>query len=109
MNVQSLYSSNGNHSQKDSTVKSARDSNADKLTEYQMPKLLQQFDIAAQISNSEKSGMTWFTSLDLKYSFSQLQLSDIVSSHSKFNQVCGELKRTYRFKTGFYGLNDMPK
>ena len=94
MNVRSLYSSNGNHSQKNSTVKSARDSNADKLTEYQMLKLLEQFGIAAQISNSEKSGMMWFTSLDLKYGFSQLKLSDLVSSHAKINPVWGEPIRT---------------
>ena len=47
--------------------------------------------------------------LDLKYAFSQISLSDEVSRHCNFNIVCGEQTGTYRFKTGFYGLTDMPK
>ena len=49
-------------------------------------------------------------SLDLKYAFSQIPLSDAVSSQCNFNTVCGEHTGSYRFKTGFYGLNnDMHK
>ena len=50
----------------------------------------------------------WFTSMYLKYAFSQLPLSLITSNHCKFNILCGEATGTYRFKTGFYGLTDMP-
>ena len=44
-----------------------------------------------------------------KNAFSQNPLSHAVSSHCNFNIVCGEKAGTYRFKTGFYGLTDMPK
>ena len=48
-------------------------------------------------------------SLDLKSSLSQIPLSDGASSQCNFNIVCGEQTGRYRFKTGFYGLTDMPK
>ena len=74
-----------------------------------MPNLLELLDSAAQIITSDFSGDVWFTSLDLKYAFSQIPLSEEVSRHCNFNIVCGEQTGTYRFKTGFYGLTDMPK
>ena len=77
--------------------------------QYQMPKLLELLDLAAQIITSNKDGDVWFTPLYLKYAFSQIPLSDGVSSHCKFNIFCGEQTGTYRFKTGFYGPPDMPK
>ena len=77
--------------------------------QYQMPNLLELLDSAAQIITSDKLGDVWFTSLDLKYAFSQIPLSDEVSRHCNFNIVCGEQTGTYRFKTGFYGLTYMPK
>ena len=77
--------------------------------QYQMPILLELLDSAAQIIMSNKNGDVWFTSLDLKYAFCQFALSDGVSSQCNFNIVCGEQTGTYRFKTGFYGLTDMPK
>ena len=77
--------------------------------QYQMPNLLELLDSAAQIITSDKIGDVWLTSLDLKYAFSQIPLSDEVSRHCNFNIVCGEQTGTYRFETGFYGLTDMPK
>ena len=77
--------------------------------QYQMPNLLELLDSAAQIITSDKVGDVWFTSLDLKYAFSQIPLIDEVSRQCNFNKVCGEQTGTYRFKTGFYGLTDMPK
>ena len=77
--------------------------------QYQMPNLLELLDSGAQIITSDKIGDVWFTSLDLKYAFSQIPLSDEVSRHCNFNIVCGEQTGTYRFKTGFYMLTDMPK
>ena len=74
-----------------------------------MPNLLELLDSAAQIITSSKVGDVWFTSLDLKYALSQIPLSDGVISQCSFNIVCGEQTGTYRFKTGFYGLTDMPK
>ena len=76
---------------------------------YQMPNLMEQLDVAAQIINKDSPGEFWFTSLDLKYAFSQLLLSDLVSSHCNFSIVCGESTGTYRFKTRFYGIKEKPK
>ena len=74
-----------------------------------MKKILEQLDVAAQIINSKNSGSFWFNSLDLKYAFSQLQLSYLVRSHCNFNVVCREVTGNYRFKTNFYGITDMSK
>ena len=74
-----------------------------------MPNPLEQLEVAAQTTNSNLPGKVLFTSLDIKYAFSQLQLSDSVSNHCNFNIVCGDATVTYRFKTGFYGLSDMPE
>ena len=74
-----------------------------------MPKPLEQSDVAAQIINADVPGKVWLTSFDLKYVFSQLLLSELVSSHCNFSIVCGKSTDTYRFKTEFYGLTDMPK
>ena len=70
--------------------------------QYQMPNFLEQLDVAAQIINKDTPGEVWFTSLGLKYAFSHLLLSDLVSSHCNFSIVCGESTDTYRFKTGFF-------
>ena len=96
---------------KGGSVKSARDAkpmiDQNHKNQYQLPNLL---DSAAQKLTSNKNGYVWFTSLDLKLAFSQNPLSDALSSQFNFNIVCGEHTGTYRFKTGFYGLNnDMPK
>ena len=40
-------------------------------TQYEMPNLLEQLDVAAQIIKSTNTGSIWFTSLDLKYACSQ--------------------------------------
>ena len=42
---------------------------------YQMPKIHELINSAAQIITSDVPGSVWFTSLDLKYEFSQLKLS----------------------------------
>ena len=75
---------------------------------YQMPNIHELIDSAAQIITRNVHGKVWFTSLDLKYAFSQLPLSSLTSSHCNFNFLCGEATGTYRFMTGFYGLTDMP-
>ena len=75
---------------------------------YQMPNIDELIDSAAQIITRNVPGKVWFTSLDLKYAFSQLPLSSLTSSHCNFNILGSEATGTYRFKTGFYGLTDMP-
>ena len=56
---------------------------------YQMPKIHELIDSAAQIITKDVPGKVWFTSLDLKYTFSQLPLSSVTSSHCNFNLVWG--------------------
>ena len=75
---------------------------------YQMPNIHELIDSAAQIITKDVPGKVWFTSLDLKYAFSQLPLSSVTSSHYNFNILFGDAMVTFRFKTGFYGLTDMP-
>ena len=98
---------------KDGSVKLAMDAKPmnDQIhkNQYQMPNLLELLDSAAQIITSDKIGDVWFTSLDLKNAFIQIPLIDEISRHCNFNIVCGEQTGSYRFKTGFYGLTDMPK
>ena len=48
-----------------------------------------------------------FTTLDLKYAYSQLSLHNDTARHCNFNSVSGDMTGTYRFKTRFYGLADM--
>ena len=74
-----------------------------------MPNLLKLLDSATQIITSKSEGTVWFTSLDLKYVFSQLPLDESVSKHCSFSIVRGEFNGLYRFKTRFYGLTDMPR
>ena len=50
----------------------------------------------------------YFTTLDLQYAYSQLNLHSDTARHCNFNLVSGDMTDTYRFKTGFYGLTDMP-
>ena len=50
----------------------------------------------------------YFTTLDLKYAYSQLNLHSDTAHHCNFNLVSGDMTGTYRFKTGFYGLTDVP-
>ena len=98
---------------KDGSVKLAMDAKPmnDQIhkNQYQMPNLLELLDSAVQIIKSDKVGDVWLTSLDLKYAFSQILLSDEVSRQCNFNIVCGKQTGTYRFKTVFFGLTDMPK
>ena len=50
----------------------------------------------------------YFSTLDLKYAYNQLNLDPETARHCKFNIISGEGTGTYRFITGFYGLIDMP-
>ena len=56
---------------------------------YQMPNIHELVDSVAQIITKDVPGTVWFTSLDLKYAFSQLPLSSVTSSHCNFNILCG--------------------
>ena len=75
---------------------------------YQMPNIHKLIDSVAPIITKNVPGKVWFTSMDLKYAFSQLPLSSLTSSHRNFNIMCGDATGKCRFKIGFYGVTDMP-
>ena len=50
----------------------------------------------------------YFTTHDLQYAYSQLNLHSDTARPCNFNLVSGDMTGTYRFITGFYGLKDMP-
>ena len=98
---------------KDGSIKLALDAkpvNAQiNKNKYQMPVLDELMDCVSQVlAGAGKDDQVWFTSLDLNYAYSQLPLSKKTSKHCNFNIVGGKATGTYRFKTGFYGLTDMP-
>ena len=64
--------------------------------------------ISQQISAPASQDKTYFSMLDLKYAYSQLNLDTNTANHCNFNIISGDMTGTYRFQTGFYGLTDMP-
>ena len=77
---------------------------------YQMSnthELFENIGIGLQLSN-KNSREVWFSNLDLKNAYSQLQLCTDTSKQCNFSIVCGETTGAYRFLMGFYGLGDMP-
>ena len=57
---------------------------------------------------TKPSAKIFLTTIDLKYAYFQLNPHSGAAKHWNFNIVSGNLTGTYRFKTGFYGLTDMP-
>ena len=76
---------------------------------YQMPNIDSLIDsISQHINDSNHGENVHFSTIDLKYAYSQLNLHPDTARHSNFNIICGDATGTYRFKSGFYGLTDMP-
>ena len=99
--------------QKDQSIKLALDSKilnkAIHKNKYQMPNIDMLIDTISQhLTNTQNGQQAYFTTLDLNYAYSQLKLHHDTAKHRNFNIICGESTGTYRFKTGFYGLTDMP-
>ena len=97
----------------DQSVKLARDfkvlNQAIHKNEYQMPNIDSNIDsISQHISDSNHGDNVYFSMIDLKYTYSQLNLHPDTARHCNFNIICGDATGTYRFKTGFYGLTDIP-
>ena len=74
---------------------------------YQMPNLFELIDNVAVTISGHEENKIWFSSIDLKYAYSQIPLSKKTSDQCNFNIVGGDVTGSYRFKTGFYGLGDM--
>ena len=75
---------------------------------YQMPYLFELIDNVAVTISGHNEDKIWFSSIDLKYANSQIPLSKKASNQCNFRIVGGDVIDPYRFKTGFYGLGDMP-
>ena len=74
-----------------------------------MPNIDNLIETIQQNLNKNASHETaYFSSLDLKYAYSQLNLDPETARHCNFNTISGEGTGKYRFITGFYGLTDMP-
>ena len=98
---------------KDQTIKLALDfkvlNKAIHNNKYQMPNIGTLIEsISQQISAPVSQDTIYFSTLDLKYAYSQLNLDANTANHCNFNLIIGDMTGTYRFQTGFYGLTDMP-
>ena len=98
---------------KDKSVNLALDSEvlnkAIHKNKYQMPNIDSLIDSISQYNHDSNHGdNVYFSTIDLKYAYSQLNLHPDTASHCNFNIICCDATGTYRFKTGFYGLTHMP-
>ena len=73
-----------------------------------MPNLFELIDNVAVTISIRDEKKIWFSSIDLKYAYNQLPLSEKASNQCHFNIVGGDMTGSYHFKTGYYGLGDMP-
>ena len=97
---------------KDQSIKIALDSkilNKDiHKNKYQMPNLDSLIQTISQTLSNEPQETAYFTTLNLQYAYSQINLNSDKERHCNFNIVSGDMTGVYRFKTEFYGLTDMP-
>ena len=98
---------------KDQSIKLALDSKvlikAIHKNKFQMLNIEMLIDTTSQhLTNTQNGQQAYFTTLDLKHAYNQLKLHHDTAKHCNFNIICGESTGTYRIKTGFYGLTDMP-
>ena len=98
---------------RDKTVKLALDSKILNKpihkNKYQMPNIVNLIDTIQKKLNTAASQETaYFSTLDLKYAYSQFNLDPETARHCNFYIINGEGTGTYRFITGFYGLTNMP-
>ena len=76
-----------------------------------MPNIETLMDSISQIITdykTEPADTIYFSTIDLMYAYSQLNLHPETAKHCNFNIVSGDMTGTYRFNTGFYGHTDMP-
>ena len=110
---------------RDKTIKLAIDSKiinkANHKNKYQMQNIDRLMDnIAQSISESSNKGekkvekgekkrkLIVFSTIDLRYTYSQLPLVEATEKQCNFNIAGGQATGTYRFITDFYGPTDMP-
>ena len=97
---------------KDQSIKIALDSKilnkAIHKNKYQMPNIYSLIQTSSQTLSTAPQETAYFTTLDLQYAYSQLNLHSDTARHRNINLVSGDMTGTCRFKTGFYDLTDMP-
>ena len=98
---------------KDQTIKLALDSKVLNKTihknKHQMPKFDTLIEsISQQISAPASQNTTYFSTIDLKYAYSQLNFDTNTANLCSFIVISGDMTGTYRYQTGLYGLTDMP-
>ena len=97
---------------KDQSIKIALDSKilnkAIHKNNYQMPNIDSLIQTISQTLSNAPQETAYFTAIDLQYAYSQLNLHSDTARHCNFNLVSGDMTGSYRFKTGFYGLTDIP-
>ena len=97
---------------KDQSIKIALDSKilnkAIHENKYQMPNIDSLIQTISQTLSTAPQDTAYFTTLDLQYAYSQLKLNSDTARNCNFYIISGDMTGTYRFKTGFYGLTDMP-
>ena len=97
---------------KDQSIKIALDSKilnkAIHKNKYQMPNIDSLIQTISQTLSTVPQETAYFRTLDLQYAYSQFSLHSDTARHCNFNLVSGDMNGTYRFKTGFYCLTDMP-
>ena len=97
---------------KDQSIKIALDSKilnkAIHKNKYRMPNIDSLILTISQTLSTAPQETAYFTTIDLQYAYSQIDLHSDTARHCNFNLVSGNMTDTYRFKTGFYGLTDMP-
>ena len=74
----------------------------------QMPNINSLISFISQTLSNAPQDTAHFTILDLQYAYSQLNLHTDTARHCNFNFVSVDTTGTFCFKTGFYGLTDMP-
>ena len=97
---------------KDRKIKLALDSKllnkAIQKNKYQMPNIDTLVEsISQQISAPASQNITYFSTIDFKYAYSQLNLDINSANHCNFNIFSGDMTGTHRFQTVFHGLTDM--
>ena len=76
---------------------------------YEMPHIDSLVQLSSQnFSVNAMRNESFFTTMDLKYAYSQHNLHPETAGHWKFNFLSGDLAGRYRFKTGYYGSTDVP-
>ena len=74
---------------------------------HQMPNISLLLDKFAQTIKSDKNEQTLFTSMNLRYAYSQNALDKKTREKGNFSLTGGNTTGKYQFQRGFYGLTDI--